>query len=295
MRGTINICILGMGKHYKKNIKPILEKSKKFNIKKEINTNKNEYKKKNINLKNILNDEIEIVYISTPTHTHHKFILASLECNKHVICEKPFVSINSNFKKIIDMSIKKNLFIFECFMYRFHPLFKSLENILLNENLGKISYAISYFNIPSIYPNHRYSQTLGQGFFFDTAVYPLSLFNYLFKINSERVKIKINTIVKNKKNDLRGNVVLSSANFNFFAFWGESLEYKNSLEIIFTKGSIFIEKIFTKSNDEEVKIILNKENNKTKTIIIKNKNHFDEMFNYISNNILTNNVLRDNN
>lgn len=286
MNKRISLCVLGIGKHYIKNIKPTILKSKKFEIKKEINTNTKKFKFKNINLKKILEDKIDAVYISTPSHTHHKFILAALECNKHIICEKPFVSNYTNFAKIVDLAKKKNLLIFECFMYRFHPVFYKLQRLISEKKFGNIKYAISYFNIPNIFPNHRYSQKLGQGFFFDTAVYPLSLCNHLFKIKPNKIKIKYNKVIKEKKNERRGCLFLNSKYLDLFLFWGENLKYKNSLEIVFTKGSIFIEKIFTKLKNENPQIVLNCGNRKSKLINLPIKNQFEEMLSYVAESLI---------
>ena len=137
-----------------------------------------------------------------------------------------------------------------------------------------------------MFPNHRYSQKLGQGFFFDTAVYPLSLCNHLFKIKLNKIKIKYNKIIKQKKNERRGSLLLGSKNLDVFIFWGENLTYKNSVEIVHSKGSIFVEKIFTKLKNENIQIILKSENGESKSINVPVKNQFDEMFSYINESII---------
>jgi predicted dehydrogenase len=126
--------------------------------------------------------------------------------------------------------------------------------------------------------NHRYNNK-GGGFFLDSACYLLALENYLFNTNlpinifSQRIKDKF---------DLRGNIYIKSK-INRFYFWGEGQNYSNNLEIFFSKASIFIDKFFSKSDNEEIaaKIhykgqIIEKRFNKV--------NHFQEMFDVVGKN-----------
>ncbi len=284
MKKKINLCIIGPGKHYQKNIKPALLLTKKFKIIKELRVKFDNHKNKNIRLNHELNNKIDAVYISTPSHTHHLFILEALKCGKHVIVEKPFITNSLFLNRIIKLSQQKRLFVFEAFMYRFHPMFIYLKKILNSKKIGKIKYAIAYFNIPSIYPNHRYLDLNEQGFYYDTAVYPLSLINFLFNWKLKNIKLISSSRVKKNQTDLRGGIVLKKLNKLFYIFWGESLKYKNNLEIVLDKGSIYTEKIFTKLDNEKTNITLFKK--KEKKIVFNENNQFKLMFIYIYNSIV---------
>ena len=67
-------------------------------------------------------------------------------------------------------------------------------------------------------------------FYYDSAVYPISLENYLFEF-----KNKPNVIKKTfKRNvDLRGYIILKNNLIKRFYFWGEGQNYSNNLEIFF--------------------------------------------------------------
>ena len=92
MSSVKKIGIIGAGKHFKKNIYPILKKSKFFKISTFL-----KYKKKNFKGYTFESEDVffkknlDFVYIATPNSSHDKYIIKSLEANFHVICEKPFV------------------------------------------------------------------------------------------------------------------------------------------------------------------------------------------------------------
>ena len=65
-------------------------------------------------------------------------------------------------------------------MYVYHPVFTKLKKLIKHPNFGKIRYVISNFKLPSKNANdQRYQKNKGDGFYYDAAVYPISLENYL--------------------------------------------------------------------------------------------------------------------
>lgn len=55
------------------------------------------------------NDEIEVVYVITPTGTHADFTIRALEAGKHVICEKPMASTVEECDQMIEAAKDRNL------------------------------------------------------------------------------------------------------------------------------------------------------------------------------------------
>lgn len=281
--------IIGSGNHFNNKIKPVLKKNKFFkisgylkrkNLKKNYFTEKEFFKKK-----------FDFVYISCPNELHEKYIVKALNSGFNVICEKPFLTKSNNLKKIIQLSKKKNKLIFECFMYVYHPVFSYIKALIESKKLGPIQYVISSFKFPSLEKNNnRYSKKLGNGFFYDAAVYPLSLENYLFNFKS-----KLNVTQKTFKNtvDLNGYILLENKSTRRFYFWGEGQNYSNNLEIFFKKGSLYVDKFFSKPPKKSifVKIQLNK-----KEIIKKFKpsDHFENMFKVIEKKYKSKSFLKKN-
>jgi predicted dehydrogenase len=274
------IGVIGAGNHFKNKIYPSLLKSKFFKISGILSYNKKLFKNiKYYAEKDFFRKNFDFIYISCPNIFHEKYIIKSLKNDSHVICEKPFLIRKKNIKKILLLSEKKKKLVFESFMFLYHPAFSYVKNLLIQKKYGKLEYLISNFRFPSLdKENHRYNYK-GGGFFLDAACYLLALENYLFNKNSpmnifsQRIKDKF---------DLRGNIYIKSK-INRFYFWGEGQNYSNNLEIFFSKASIFIDKFFSKSDNETITAKIH-----YKGRIIEKKfnqvNHFQEMFNVIARN-----------
>jgi predicted dehydrogenase len=285
-----SIGVIGPGNHFKNRIEPVLRKNKLFKI-------KGFLKKKKINKKNyfseneFFNQKFDFVYISCPNQLHEKYIIKSLKAGYHVICEKPFIMNSKKLRKIISLSERYNKLIVECFMYAYHPVFLYIKKLLKNKRLGPVDYVISNFKFPSLNKNNnRYLKKLGNGFFYDAAVYPISLESYLFQFKGKpRISQRI---FKDKNNvDSKGYICIENNFVKRFYFWGEGQNYSNNLEIFFKKGSIFIDKFYSKKLNEQIFLKLNS----SKNIYIKkfkNVDHFEIMLKNIKQNYKKANFLK---
>ena len=194
----------------------------------------------------------------------------------HVICEKPFVLRKKNIDKIIKLSRVNKKLIFEAFMYVYHPAFAYVKKLIKDKKYGKLRYVISNFRYPSLEKNNnRYKKNEGNGFFYDAASYLISLENYLFKNKNSKILKTFSQKIKNNV-DLRGNIYISSYEGNRFYFWGEGQNYSNNLEIFFDKATIHVDKFFSKSKNEIIKMNIFTSNKKQK--IFSKVDQFEKMF-----------------
>jgi len=272
------IGIIGPGEHFRKRIFPVLKKSNFFKITGVLRKKKIKFFNiNNYNSNEFFRKKFDFIYISCVTKLHEKYIIKSLNSPSHVICEKPFIVSDKKIKKILHLSRKNKKLIFENFMYVYHPAFTKLKKLIKHPNFGKIRYVISNFKLPSKNANdQRYQKNKGDGFYYDTAVYPISLENYLFN-NYQKGKYEFCSEKIKNKVDLKGFIFINSTSFKRFYFWGEGQNYSNNIEIVFENSSIFVNKIFTKSDKENILIKIFFKN-KIKTIDIKNINQFEIMF-----------------
>ena len=272
----LKIGIIGSGDHFKKNIYPILINNSKIKIIGILSKKKNYLNLKSYDDSEFFKLDLDFVYIATPSLTHSKFIIKSLKKNINVICEKPFCKTIVQFKKIKNLAKKKNLLVFEAFMYRFHPVFNYLKKIIKLNKYGKIKNIYSSFIIPEMpKTNNRYNSKIGGGFFLDLGVYLVSLEHYLFGNNIKKHKIIAKTFRNSEKLALKGNIILNENILKSYS-WGLGVDYKNYIEIIFEKAVIKINRFFSKNKKE--KIIFNIYQDKNREYFFKPVDQFNLMF-----------------
>jgi len=272
-----SIGIIGPGNHFINRIYPVLQKLNYFKVLGILRKRNIKFKNiKNLKEKEFFNKKFDFIYISCPNKKHENYIIKSLMAGSHVICEKPFVVRKKNINKIVKLAQEKKRLIFETFMYVYHPVFKYVEKLIREKRYGKLQYLISNFRYPSLKKNNnRYKKEEGGGFFYDAGSYLISLENFLFN-NRNRKNIK--TYLQKIKNnvDLRGNIFINSPRGNRFYFWGEGQNYSNNLEIFFDKATIHVDKFFSKSKNEIIKMNIYASNKKQK--IFSEVDQFEKMF-----------------
>ena len=108
------------------------------NDKEIMNQFKNEYGIKNMFFDNdeLLNSDIDIVYIALPNNLHFEYTKKALEANKNVIVEKPMTSTYKQAKILSDLAREKRLFIFEAISNQYLPNYKKIKELL--PDLGNI-------------------------------------------------------------------------------------------------------------------------------------------------------------
>ncbi len=125
----------------------------------------------------ILNDKaIDGVLIATPATTHYKLIRESLEHNKNVLVEKPFVTCIKDGIEIIKLAKEKNKKVMVGHIFEYNPAVEYLRELVNKNKLGKMYYA--------------YSTRMGLGpirkdvnAMWDLAIHDITIFQYVFKKN----------------------------------------------------------------------------------------------------------------
>ncbi|MFL8712727.1 Gfo/Idh/MocA family protein [Clostridioides sp. GD02377] len=78
--------------------------------------------------KMLKNEDIDVVYISTPHCNHYEYIMKSLENGKHVFCEKAITVNGSQLREIVTLANEKNLIVAEAMTIYYMPLYKKLKH-----------------------------------------------------------------------------------------------------------------------------------------------------------------------
>ncbi|MBX2858574.1 MAG: Gfo/Idh/MocA family oxidoreductase [Cellvibrionaceae bacterium] len=126
--------------------------------------------------------EIDVIYNPLPNHLHTQWSIEAIKAGKHILCEKPLGLDYGDAKRLVDTAAQyPEIKVMEAFMYRFHPQWQEVRQIIQSGKLGKVSsvYAVfSYFNNDP--QNVRNMHTTGGGGLLDIGCYCVSVARYIF-------------------------------------------------------------------------------------------------------------------
>ncbi|ADI13983.1 Gfo/Idh/MocA family protein [Truepera radiovictrix] len=116
--------------------------------------------------------EVDAVYIPLPNTLHKPWALASLAAGKHVLCEKPLGVTASACLEIGRAAASAGLAVMEAFMYRFHPRFRALQELLAAGTIGELRAICSAFSFRlDNRQDIRWQAELGGGALYDVGCY----------------------------------------------------------------------------------------------------------------------------
>ena len=112
----------------------------------------------------IADPSIEAVYNPLPNALHAEWTLKALAAGKHVLCEKPFTSNESEARTVADAASAAGLVVMEAYHYRYHALAAKMVTIAHDGRLGDIRSVRTQmcFPLPK-FSDIRYSYPLGGG------------------------------------------------------------------------------------------------------------------------------------
>jgi len=111
-------------------------------------------KKYNIKLFNSLEEGLDnnpdLVVISTPSSLHFDVAKKAAQRNINIFVEKPFSHNLVGFKDFEEIVLKNELYFFVSFQRRFHTYLKKIKKIISNDRIGEIISAV--FNVCTYVP-----------------------------------------------------------------------------------------------------------------------------------------------
>jgi len=132
---------------------------------------------------------IEAVYISLPNHLHVPWSIKAVEAGKHVLCEKPLGMDSAEARLLLDASSEAPcLLVMEAFMYRFHPQWLRVRQLIESGELGGIQHVQASFSYHNTDPeNVRNMPGIGGGGLMDIGCYCISAARFIFGKEPQRV------------------------------------------------------------------------------------------------------------
>jgi len=144
------------------------------------------------------NDAIDVC---VPTYLHHEVILKALESNKHVFCEKPLTHDMEYAREIQKKAGEKQRIVMVGYLYRFHPAFELLHDILTKGVIGRPYYAIFRIGGRGGHRAWKHQKDKAGGAAYDMLTHMLALALYNFGEPAEVVPLFSDIILKEREID----------------------------------------------------------------------------------------------
>jgi predicted dehydrogenase len=132
---------------------------------------------------------VDAVYIPLPNHLHAEWAIAAARAGKHILCEKPLALTSADAERMVEVAEAEGVRLMEAFMYRLHPSWVALRELVASGRIGRlmsVQSSFSYFNDDPT--NIRNIHAAGGGALYDIGCYCVNLSRMLFEGEPMRVE-----------------------------------------------------------------------------------------------------------
>lgn len=128
----------------------------------------------------MLNSDIDIVYVAVPNATHYDYIKKALIAGKHVLCEKAITMNLAELEDVIKIAEEKKLILQEAMTIFNMPLYDELTRLIDQNKLGKLKMIQAPFgSYKEPDPKNRFfNPALAGGALLDIGTYAVSFARY---------------------------------------------------------------------------------------------------------------------
>jgi predicted dehydrogenase len=125
--------------------------------------------------------DIDAVYIPLPNHLHAGWTLRAAAAGKHVLCEKPLAMSEAQAREMVEGCRSAGVKLMEAFMYRLHPQWVRVREMLAQGQLGDLLAVETFFSYRNLDPtNIRNVPAYGGGALMDIGCYAVNVSRMLF-------------------------------------------------------------------------------------------------------------------
>ena len=149
------------------------------------------------------NDEIDVIYVVTPTATHLDFVTQAAQAGKHVWCEKPMAMTVAECQKMIDVCDRYGVKLSIGYRMQHEPNTRAFAAFNQSLPFGEISSTSSfagYAGGPGPKDYWRMQRRMGGGALYDMGVYAINGARFLY--GQEPIAIKARTEMSKGFNDV---------------------------------------------------------------------------------------------
>lgn len=132
--------------------------------------------------KALLDDpEIDAVYIGLPNGLHEEWTVKAAAAGKHVLCEKSLALTSPAARRMVESCRSHNVLLMEAFMYRHHPQWDHVREVLASGRIGDIvMIRAGLLGDLADTANHRWSARIGGGALYDVTCYGINVARLLY-------------------------------------------------------------------------------------------------------------------
>lgn len=130
----------------------------------------------------VLSDrEVDIVYIALPNHLHAEWALRCAQAGKHILCEKPATANAAELEQVLAAVKRHNVFFMEAFMYRCHPQWDKVRELIAAGEIGEVRvlHSVFAYNTSWEEENARMYKEMAGGGLMDVGCYGVSFSRWI--------------------------------------------------------------------------------------------------------------------
>jgi predicted dehydrogenase len=199
--------------------------------------------------------DVEAVYIPLPNHLHAEWTLRAAAAGKHVLCEKPLAMGVAEAREMIDGCERAGVALMEAFMYRLHPLWRRVRELVDGGAVGELTAIQAFFSYRNVDPdNIRNIAAFGGGALMDIGCYPINVARWMFDGEPDGVVACV------RRDPTFGTDVLTSAVLDFGGrqatfTCSTHIEDDQRVHLVGTAGRLLVEIPFNIPPDRPTRIV----------------------------------------
>jgi predicted dehydrogenase len=128
-------------------------------------------------------EELDCVFVATPSRYHAELVESAIEKGLHVFCEKPFALDPASGFRLADLAERKNLINQVGYHYRFVAAFAEAKRLLAQNIIGELHHLRAQAYGPVVLrpkgSTWRSQKSEGGGCLYDYSCHAIDLLNYL--------------------------------------------------------------------------------------------------------------------
>jgi predicted dehydrogenase len=199
--------------------------------------------------------DVEAVYIPLPNHLHATWTLRAAASGKHVLCEKPLALSSAQATEMITGCRQEGVALMEAFMYRLHPLWVRVHELVTSGAIGDLEAIQAFFSYRNVDPTDiRNIEACGGGAMMDIGCYPVNVARWLFDGEPTAVSAAV------RRDPTFGTDVLTSAVLDFDGRHASftcstQIEDDQRVHLVGTTGRLLVEIPFNLPPDRPTRIV----------------------------------------